>query len=61
MIKEANLGVVHQRITSQTAALYKAGDFKGSYQFNNRWADYLNENFQEKKFKNHQTKFAEKN
>ena len=50
MIKSANLGVVHQRITSQTAALYKAGDFKGSYQFNNQWANYLNENFKEKKF-----------
>lgn len=58
MIKSANLGVVHQRITSQTAALYKAGDFKGSYAFNNQWSNYLNENFQEKKFQEHQNKFA---
>jgi len=42
MSKKANLGVVHQRITSQTAALYQAGNFKDSKQFNNRWANYLN-------------------
>lgn len=61
MKKQANLGVVHHRITSQTAALYGAGDFKGSTKFNSRWANYLEKNFQQKKFREHQNKFAEKN
>lgn len=42
MKKDVNLGVVHQRITSHTAALYQAGDFKGSKQFNGKWGTYLN-------------------
>lgn len=50
MKKEANLGVVHHRITSQTAALYQAGNYKDSTKFNNKWSNYLNENFKEKKF-----------
>jgi hypothetical protein len=54
MKKEANLGVVHQRITSQTAALYSKGDYKESKKFNNRWANYLNNNFQESQYKEHQ-------
>jgi len=45
MVKNANLGVVHQRITSQTAALYQAGNYKDSKKFNDKWANYLNENF----------------
>lgn len=61
MEKEANLGVVHHRITNQTAALYKKGNFKGSQQFNEKWANYLDRNFQDEKFQAHQNKFAEKN
>ena len=61
MKKEANLGVVHQRITNKTAALYKQGDYKESQSFNNRWANFLDNNFKEKKFQAHQNKFMEKN
>ena len=61
MKKDANLGVVHQRITAQTAALYQAGDYKGSKRFNGHWGAYLNENFQERKYKAHQNKFMAKN
>lgn len=61
MEKEANLGVVHHRITSQTAALYKKGNYKESQRFNSRWANYLDRNFQDSKYKEHQNKFAEKN
>jgi len=50
MVKNANLGVVHQRITSQTAALYHAGNYKDSRKFNDKWANYLNENFKEKEY-----------
>jgi hypothetical protein len=61
MSKEANLGVVHHRITNQTAALYRKGNYVDSQQFNRRWADYLGNNFKEKKFHAHQNKFMEKN
>jgi hypothetical protein len=61
MAKEANLGVVHQRVTNQTAALYKQGDFKESQSFNNRWANFLGKNFKDQKFSAHQNKFMEKN
>jgi len=61
MSKDANLGVVHQRITNQTAALYKNGNYKDSKEFNNKWANYLNKNFQESKYSAHQNKFMEKN
>ena len=50
MSKKANLGVVHHRITNQTAALYKGGDYKGSQAFNEKWANYLGNNFKSKKF-----------
>lgn len=55
------MGVVHQRITNQTAALYKKGNYKDSKDFNSKWADYLDKNFQESKFKLRQNKFMEKN
>ena len=61
MAKEANLGVVHHRITNQTAALYKGGNYKGSQSFNQRWENYLGNNFKEKKFAEHQNKFMTKN
>lgn len=61
MVKNANLGVVHQRITSQTAALYQAGNYKDSKKFNDKWANYLNENFKQKEYAEHQNKFMTKN
>ena len=61
MEKYANLGVVHHRITNQTAALYKQGSYKDSQQFNSRWANYLDKNFQDKKYEVHQNKFSERN
>jgi len=61
MAKEANLGVVHHRVTNQTAALYKQGDYKESQKFNNKWANFLGNNFKNKKYSAHQNKFMEKN
>lgn len=61
MKKEANLGVVHHRITNQTAALYKKGNYVGSKEFNSKWSNYLDRNFQDKKFESQRNKFAEKN
>ena len=61
MSKEANLGVIHHRVTNQTAALYKGGNYKDSQSFNRRWDNYLNNNFKDKKFQAHQNKFIEKN
>ena len=61
MSKQANLGVVHHRITNQTAALYKGGDYKASQSFNRKWDNYLGNNFKEKKFAAHQNKFSQKN
>ena len=60
MSKQANLGVVYQRITNQTAALYKGGDYKGSKRFNRRWENYLNKNFKEEE-EEKQAKFVKKN
>ena len=42
MIKEANIGVVHQRVTSHTAAMYSKGDLAGSESYNHKWANYMN-------------------
>lgn len=61
MEKEANIGVVHQRIASNTAAMYSRGDIMGSEQYNNQWADYMNSNFQASKFKSQQEAFNSKN
>jgi hypothetical protein len=46
MEKEANIGVVHQRIASNTAAMYSRGDVQGSAGYNNAWSGYMNEAFQ---------------
>lgn len=41
-LKEAaNLGVVHQRVTAQTAALYSAGEKVQSQKFNQKWTNFL--------------------
>jgi hypothetical protein len=45
MKKEADIAVVHQRVTTQTAALFGKGDYKGSQQYNDQWSGYLNDNF----------------
>ena len=58
---KANLPVVHQRVTSMTANLYKQGDFKGSQQRNELWSNYLEDNFQEEKYEKHQVAFESKN
>lgn len=42
MEKEANIGVVHQRIASNTAAMYSRGEIQGSSDYNNMWSGYIN-------------------
>ena len=46
MEKEADIGVVHQRITSQTAQMSFKGAYEESAQYNQKWSNYLNDNFQ---------------
>lgn len=41
MVKEADIGVVHQRVTSHTAAMYSQGDYDGSAQYNLKWSNYM--------------------
>ena len=57
----ANLPVVHQRVTSMTANMYKKGDYVGSQARNNQWSNYLEDNFQESKYEKHQVAFSSKN
>lgn len=47
MKKDANIGVVHQRITSNTAALFSKGESMKSMQYNDMWSNYLNNEFRE--------------
>ena len=46
MMKEANIGIAHQRITSNTAAMYSRGNHTESEQYNKVWSNYMNDNFQ---------------
>lgn len=46
MKKDANIGVVHQRIASNTAALFSKGDSLQSMAYNDMWSSYLNNEFQ---------------
>lgn len=42
MKKDANIGVIHQRITSNTAALFSKGESAKSMQYNDMWSNYIN-------------------
>lgn len=55
MKKQANLPVVHHRITSLTAQMYSGGDYQGSQKFNSHWNNYLQNNFKEEKYHSKQT------
>lgn len=61
MKKDANIGVVHQRITSNTAALFSKGESVKSIQYNDMWSNYLNNEFQEEKYSRQQETFNTKN
>lgn len=61
MEKEADITVVHQRVTSQTANLFSKGHAKESVEYNNQWAGYLNNNFQQPQHIAQQQKFETKN
>ena len=45
MKKNANIGVVHQRIASNTANLFSKGESIQSAQYNDMWSNYLNDEF----------------
>lgn len=61
MEKEANIGVVHQRIASNTAAMFSRGQIEESSAYNNAWSDYMNNNFQAPKYMAQQERFNSKN
>lgn len=61
MEKEANIGVVHQRIASNTAAMYSRGQVAESSSYNNMWSGYLNNNFQAPQFQAQQERFNSHN
>ncbi len=46
MKKDVNIGVVHQRITSNTAAMCSKGESLRSMQYNDMWSNYINSEFQ---------------
>jgi hypothetical protein len=48
--KDANIGVVHQRITSNTAAMFSKGESVQSMAYNDMWSNYLNSEFIEEKY-----------
>jgi hypothetical protein len=58
LTQDANLGVVHQRVTSQTAALYSKGEKEKSSKFNQKWTNFLSENFKSKEYERKQHKFV---
>ncbi|CAM6004654.1 unnamed protein product [Sphagnum balticum] len=66
MEREVNIGVVHQRVVSQTAAMYSRGQIAESSSYNNQWSDYLNSNSnfaqyapQQEKFNSHNRRLNE--
>lgn len=61
MEKQANIGVVSQRVTSLTANMYSKGDVKGSMQQNAMWSDYVMNNFNEQRHRSKQEAFSNKN
>ena len=54
MKKDANIGVVHQRIASNTAAMFSKGDSVQSMAYNDMWSNYLNSEFVEEKYSKQQ-------
>ncbi len=63
MQKDVNIGVVHQRVASRTAQLYKHGDYQASSAYNDQWANYLDktEEFQVPSMKQKQEVFKTRN
>lgn len=61
MKKDANIGVVHQRIASNTAAMYSKGRAVQSQAYNNAWSNYMNEEFQAPEHQMKQEAFNSKN
>lgn len=61
MKKDANIGVVHQRITSNTAAMFSKGESVQSMAYNDMWSNYLNSEFVEEKYVKQQETFNSKN
>lgn len=50
MKKDANIGVVHQRVATNTAAMFGKGRAQESQSYNAHWANYLDNEFQEEKY-----------
>lgn len=61
ILKNANIAVAHQRITSLQAQTYAQGDFVQQQKQNHAWSNYLNNNFQEEKYYAKNAIFAQKN
>ena len=61
MKKDANIGVVHQRITSNTAAMFSKGESVQSIAYNDMWSNYLNSEFVEEKYVKQQETFNSRN
>jgi hypothetical protein len=61
MKKEANIGVVHQRIASNTAAMFSKGDSIQSMAYNDMWSNYINSEFAEEKYSKQQESFNARN
>lgn len=54
MKKDVNIGVVHQRIASNTAAMFSKGDSVQSIAYNDQWSNYINSEFTEEKYSKQQ-------
>lgn len=61
MESAANLSVVHQRITSNTAQLYSRGDLTKSFMYNSAWSNYMNNTFNSAEFSAQQKSFNSRN
>lgn len=61
MKKDANIGVVHQRVASNTAAMFSKGDSIQSMAYNDMWSNYLNNEFREEKYTSQQDSFNTRN
>lgn len=53
--------MVHQRIASNTAAMYSRGNVAESAGYNNAWSDYMNNNFQAPEYQRKQEAFNSRN
>ncbi len=61
ILKKANLGVVHQRITEKTADMHIKGKDKKSAAYNNKWSDFVSNNFRGEKYAKKNAKFEAHN